>query len=524
VLGENLIQITGPLTFTLHLQEANSAFKYIFASNWADVIAPTWVMNQDLSLWNQPSLNYSLPYPTLSGNLTERTYQYLVDEGATCNTGATPAGCATTYLTNSYQGSMAGTGPYIFASYSGTTNDIVLRANPNYWGGPYQFMGGSKIVPRINMINVNFVPQITTRELDLTNAARDGQPFIIDLPADHLYDVADRNAWLDNSSLVSIIPGVSLYGPNIALALKSVSFSTNVTTTLTGGFESFQPFADQRIRLAFADTVNMTAINADTNNNLGQVANGAIPPPIPPAGAYNPNLKTDYSLNLTAAQNLMVSAMENPLTQFTFRNGTAAPADLFNNTFGCTTLNSHGQCSNPVLQSVSLAYETGDSVNEAILSGMATAINNISSTYNMGLTVSLEPLPTGQMNAEAFTDSLYVSAYFTSFDYPWATDFLEQFYSATGPQAGPAGWNITAMNNLFKEAITDDFNNNISGVIAVSNEMNTLANQQVMYLWEFYPSASGVGSAIGVYTSNLQGYYFNPSINGQYFASLSVAS
>jgi len=52
--------------------------------------------------------------------------------------------------------------------------------------------------------------------------------------------------------------------------------------------------------------------------------------------------------------------------------------------------------------------------------------------------------------------------------------------------------------------------------------MNTLANQEVMYLWEFYPAASGVGSAIGVYTSNLGGYYFNPSLNGQYFASLYV--
>ena len=78
------------------------------------------------------------------------------------------------------------------------------------------------------------------------------------------------------------------------------------------------------------------------------------------------------------------------------------------------------------------------------------------------------------------------------------------------------------MNGLFNQAIAADFRNNVSGEIAVCSAMNTLANQEVMYLWEFYPAASGVGSAIGVYTSNLGGYYFNPSLNGQYFASLYV--
>ena len=438
VLGQDLIQITGPMTFTLHLQEANSAWKYIFASNWADILAPEWVMNQDLSLWTQANLGYTLPYASLSGNLTERIYQYLVDEGSTCNTGDSPGGCATTYLTLSSQGSMAGTGPYILVSFNPSTNDIVLRANPSYWGGAYQYMGGAKAVPHISTIYVNYVPQFTTRELDLSSASKSGQPFIIDLPADQLFDVANRNTWLQNNTLSSIIPGVSLYGPNTYFGLKSIMFATNVTNALTGSYYSFQPFADQRMRLAFADSVNMTEINVDINNKLGIVANGAVPPSIPPVGSYNPNLKPLYSQNLTAVQDLLLSAMMHPITQFTMKNGIAASPELFNNTFGCTALSKSGTCSNPVTQSIALVYPTGDSVNQAILGQMAAVVNNVSLTYNMGLTVSVEPLPLGQQNVYAFQGSLYVSAFQTSFDYPWATDFLEQFYSQTGRQAGPA--------------------------------------------------------------------------------------
>ena len=38
---------------------------------------------------------------------------------------------------------------------------------------------------------------------------------------------------------------------------------------------------------------------------------------------------------------------------------------------------------------------------------IATIINNVSSTYNMGLTVSVVPMPEGLMFTEAFSDHLY---------------------------------------------------------------------------------------------------------------------
>ena len=97
VLAQNFIQITGPFTFVIHVQHRNSAFPELLANEWADIIAPVYVMQHDLALWNQSSAGYTLPYPTLSGNLTNRINQYFLDFALTCDSGITPKGCATTY-------------------------------------------------------------------------------------------------------------------------------------------------------------------------------------------------------------------------------------------------------------------------------------------------------------------------------------------------------------------------------------------------------------------------------------------
>ena len=101
----------------------------------------------------------------LTGNESEQTNQYFLDETSTCDAGITPSGCATTFLEAKNPGagtSMAGTGPYVISSVDLETNDIVLQANPNYWGGPYQYMGGAKVVPEIKTIDYNYAPSLST--------------------------------------------------------------------------------------------------------------------------------------------------------------------------------------------------------------------------------------------------------------------------------------------------------------------------------------------------------------------------
>ena len=507
VLAQNFVQITGQYSFQLNIQVPNAALPFLLAGEWATIVAPDFVMQHDLAMWSQASAGYTLPYPTLTGNSTQMMNQYMYDEVATCNGGITPKGCATTYLDGSYQGSEAGTGPYSIASVDKTTNNIVLKAYTNYWGAPYQYLGGAKVVAQIPTININNVPEVTTRELDLQNAGRSGQAMAADIPGTNFFDVANRTAWLSNDQLISTVPGVSLYGTYSVFATLFDPFDTNVTNPYTGTFYKYQPFSDVRMRLAFADAVNMTEVNIDVNNRLGAVATNVIPPGLPPAGSYNASIVPRYSYNLTAVQDLLVSAMEQPLTQFTFYNGTAAPSGTFDNTFGCSTLNSNGQCTNPVTQNINLVYGTGDTVDEAIFTDIAGVVNNISSTYNMGLTVSVTPVPTGQMITEAFSGNLYMYALGWFQDYPWSIDFLGPMLAPNNVYTIPDGWNLTQMGTYYNQALTASSQNNLAALVQATNAMNILSNQEVMYLWTINPVD------FMAMTSSVHGFIFNAALS-----------
>ncbi len=526
VLAEKFVQVTSPTTFTINVMNPNSAFPYLLANEWANIVAPNYVMQQDLALWNQTSTGYTLTYPSLSSAPDEMTMikDYFYDEVATCNSGITPAGCGTTYLDHSYQGSMAGTGPYWIQSVGKTTNDIVYQANPNYWGGPY----ATKIMPQYQTATINYVPDQATREIDLRNAARSGQAMTVDITGDHLYDVADRNMWINNHQIQSTIQGVTLYGPYSSYATLFDPFDTNVTNIFTGKPYAFQPFADRRLRLAFADAVNMSSINSAVNNNLGQVALNVIPPGLPPQGAYNPMNTPLYSYNLDAVQSLLLDAMMNPITSFNFENGTAAPAGTFNNAFGCSMLPSSGKCANPTTQTITLVAPTGDTVDLAIMNTIAGNVNNVSATYNMGLTVTVEPIPIGTMITEAFSGNLYMYALGWFDDYPWTIDFLGPMYAPAQTYTAPDGWNIPALGTLYQDSVKASGSGDVARLIKDTDEMNTIANQAVMYLWTFYPVGGWNGADDGIiaFTSNVAGFTWNPSTipDGPYFASLAPSS
>ncbi|MGP8124254.1 MAG: ABC transporter substrate-binding protein [Nitrososphaerales archaeon] len=519
VLGENFVQVTGPDTFTINVMTPNAAFPFLLAGEWASILAPSYVMQHDLALWTQSSNGYTLPYPTLSGTMNNQIQQYLDDLSATCNSGATPAGCAATYLDGSYSGSSAGTGPYVITSYSPNTSDFVLTANPSYWGSPT-----GKLQAQIKTIDINFVSDITTRELDLQNAAKSGQAMVIDPDASNLYDIANRTAWLNSNQLVSTISGVSLYGPYTALSVLFDPFETNVTNPLTGSYYTFQPFADQRLRLAFSDAVNITDIMATVNNKLGETAINAVAPGLPPAGSFFPNDKPAYSYSLDNVQKLLLAAMETPLTSFNFVNGTKAKAGVFDNSFGCTTLNNKGVCSSPVGQNIQLVFATGDTVDEAILETIASNINNVSITYNMGLTVSVVPLPIGQMIEESSATHLYMYALGWFADYPWVLDFTNAMYGPSGTYPAADGWNLGSLSTLYAKSQADSAASNLTALVQDVHQQNLVANNAVMYLWTQYPLN------FMAMTSNIAGFYYNtalstPAAGGtgpEYFATLYI--
>lgn len=516
VLGQNFIEITGPDTFVMHLSHYDGAFPYLWATYGAPIIAPGFTMQHDVALW--VSQGYKLPYPTLSGDSMTMMKQYYYDEVATCGTGPTPGGCGYTYMDNSVQGSTAGTGPYSLVSHDMSTQNIVLQANPNYWGGAYQFLGGQKIVPQLKTITIKFVPDQTSRLIDLQNAAKSGTLMTTDVLNDHLYDVADRTQWLQNQTLSSTIPGVSVYGPYTSFSIFNIGFNVNVTNRFTGDYYRFQPFADLRLRLAFADSVNVSAVNLNVNNNLGQVMLNIIPPGLPPAGSYNTSIVPRFKYDPFGVQNLLLDAMQHPLTKFTFKNGTVAPSGVFDNTFGCATLNAQNKCDSPVSQTVEMYYPTGDTFNEAILTTMASNLNNVSATYNMGLLVTVVPSPMGQMLAYGFSGQLYSFAAQNWYaDYPWVLDFVGPLIAPGNTWYAIMGYNITSLGTLYKQAVIYSHSGDDANLVRVSNEMVAIANSEVMGLYTIYP----------VYffalTSNIHGYFYNPSEPmqpGYYFATM----
>jgi len=503
VLNQNFIQITGPMTFTMHIVHPNAALPQILADRMlAAIVAPDYVMQKDLALWK--SNGYTLPNPAPSGNATTTINQYLMDEIATCNTGATPNGCGRTYLDDSFGGSLAGTGPYTITSVNQQSNEILLSANSNYWGGA----DPQKIVPQIKTIDVKYVPDIKTAELDLQNAAKSGQAMAIDLPGPNLYDIANRTAWLNNNVLESTTPGISIYGPVPQLATLFTIFDQNVTNPLTGSPYTFQPFSDVRFRLAFSDAVNMTEQNVDVNNKLGQVATNVVSPGLAPTGSFNSSITPRYSFNPDEAAQLLLSAMQSPLTHFTFYNGTAAPAGYFNNSFGCNPLPASGSCSHPIpVPTINLYVGAADPFDISVFTQMAETINNISSTYNMGLVVSVVPEPTGTLLTQALGGSnpyyVYNLGWFA--DYNWVVDFTGAMYAPNQAYPGPDKWNLTSMENLYLQQVADTADNNLTGLVQTTQLMNEIANQGVMYLWTFYPLN------IAVMTSNVQGWVWNPA-------------
>ena len=219
-------------------------------------------------------------------------------------------------------------------------------------------------------------------------------------------------------------------------------------------------------------------------------------------------------------QKLLLDAMMHPLTSFNFENGTAAPSGYFNNAFGCSTLSSSGTCTSPIPQTIAITAATGDTVDLAILNSIAGTVNNVSSTYNMGLTVTVEPIPSGTMLTQAFSGNLYMYALGWFDDYPWAIDFTGPMFKPYDTYPAPDGWNIPQMGTLYQDSVSASGKGDLATVASDTDAMNTLANQAVMYLWTQYPQF------FWVMTSNIQGFYWNPTLgaSGPLFATLSPAT
>lgn len=108
-----------------------------------------------------------------------------------------------------------GTGPYIFESWEAGT--VILRRNPNYWGGPKTGVGRGgptdyvfgRIEPKVERVILKTVPDANTRLTDLLSGACDFAYII----RDHWSQLIDFNRWVSKHEVASINPDIRAIGP-----------------------------------------------------------------------------------------------------------------------------------------------------------------------------------------------------------------------------------------------------------------------------------------------------------------------
>jgi ABC-type transport system substrate-binding protein len=109
----------------------------------------------------------------------------------------------------------AGTGPYIFESWEAGT--IILRRNPDYWGGPKTGdpTGGptnyvlGRIQPKIERVILKTIPDANTRLTDLLSGACD----FAAISRDHWNQLIDFDHWVSTHEVIGINPDIRAIGP-----------------------------------------------------------------------------------------------------------------------------------------------------------------------------------------------------------------------------------------------------------------------------------------------------------------------
>jgi ABC-type transport system substrate-binding protein len=109
----------------------------------------------------------------------------------------------------------AGTGPYMFESWEAGT--VILRRNPNYWGGPKtgEASGGptnyvlGRIQPKIERVIIKTIPDANTRLTDLLSGACD----FAAISRDHWPQLIDFDHWVSTHEVKGINPDIRAIGP-----------------------------------------------------------------------------------------------------------------------------------------------------------------------------------------------------------------------------------------------------------------------------------------------------------------------
>lgn len=189
----------------------------------------------------------------------------------------------------------SGTGPYTLERFDKATANVVMKANPKYWGGP-----AGKIKPRIQTVVVRGTLDQATRLLNLKAGSVD----IADISTAAIFDVIDKKKWLDDGKIEPIIPGVTVPGKFPWLTIYFAKMNLKIKNP-DGSLAAFQPFSDIRVRKAFASSIDTADIRRNVFNGFAEATSWGL---TPAQFGYDPNVKPAYAYNLDNAKKLLLEA------------------------------------------------------------------------------------------------------------------------------------------------------------------------------------------------------------------------
>jgi ABC-type transport system substrate-binding protein len=445
VLDQNFVDILDTYKVRLNLLTATTQFEVIMACPFAAIVSPTSTIEMDYEYgeWGTWDGDYDTYFLHMAGN-------------------------GDTALNLPEDGWKVGTGAYYVDSVDPTTYKVVLKAYADYWGGPNDINLPPTGKTRIETIEYVYQPSFTTRLLDL----KAGTATAIQVPEANIFQVVDRDKWIDDGVLDSIVSGATVHGVFPTFNTWWLDFNTNVTKA-GGGLKDWQPFADWRLRMAVSCAVNMTYMNIYVNNRLSILANNIVPPGTVPTGSYNPDVKPTFSFDLTKAEELLNDTRDNPLTSFTYYNGTAVTSEVIDNSFGSDFAHA---------KKVELYVQSGATTFIEVLTTLTDNLNTIAKRLDMGIRFNVVIVPGGQQYTLASSHMIdsYMGGWIA--DYNHVLNWMQPMYLSTGTYMSWNLWNITALDDLYDEAVIADQEGNVTRLLEINDEMNTLANEILIYM------------------------------------------
>ncbi len=327
----------------------------------------------------------------------------------------------------------AGTGPYT-GVYDQSTGSMVLKANPNYWGSPY-----NTGVAKIQNVVLNIVTDALKQSLDL----KSGQANIIQFDATNLFSVADKGTWTSQNKLVSSTPNLNLIGPYGTLAFFCIMLNQNIKNP-DGSIAALQPFRNDNVRLALQYAFDQKTYVNTLLNGIGQPMFGVIPKGM---FGYEDGFPTPYPFNLTMAKQLL----------------TAAGPQL-----GYSP-------DHPMV--VTAIYPSGETGSQDMLTLLASNVNSL----NTGFTIAVTPLSNPQYLSGFFSQTLQMGRILWGGDFPDPDSNLQAFANGiSGTVAARMGDNNSEINSLLAQerSATDP-----AVRLQLVHQTNQMMAQEAWYVW-----------------------------------------